>query len=189
MLEIRNRLGLLDGTIEGCLEANSYSIPQVELAGLQLRKCYELIAFSSLSANRERFNKAWRKYEKEWRLDKIVKAIQLKNAQFLPQPVDEVERERTIHLEFLSDSIAPLTAQRLLRSHGELGKLMHATNPYRERIDYQSFLRSIKEQRDYLVNLLSVHISWIVEDQVVYRVAMKGPDGKVNVVVLEAKDL
>src|ERR1700731_738919 len=58
-----------------------------ELVFLQLRKILELLAFASLTANREKYAAAHKKFATFWRAKDMLQDLEKVNPDFYPRPV------------------------------------------------------------------------------------------------------
>jgi hypothetical protein len=157
MKEIKLRVEVINKFLSGQLAAH-YVPPTIETIGLQFRKIFELIAFASLTANREEYSKAYSDFEKDWEAAKLVKRLRLINPKFYPRPVEELpsqdpRAERQLQYRF-GDY---LTEQELVEAHGRCGSLMHAANPYGAPIQYDYFQKQFPTWRQRTMNLLNNH--------------------------------
>ena len=189
MEEIKRRTNILDEALTIFRQNGTVSVPNCELSCLQLRKIYELLAFSSLSANREKYARLRSSFEKDWDINRITKIIENLNPNFLPIAITEIEAEKDgVRYEIIDDPSQKFTRGELVKRHGQLSQMLHAFNPYRKVPDYAHWLMKASEWRDDLVATLNVHRVDIERERIFYRVAMDTlPDGDVQVAVMVRK--
>ena len=182
MEEVKKRIHILDGALLPFRARKELAVPNLELAALQLRKIYELIAFASLATNRQRYGEIRKRYEKDWNLAEVLKLVEEINPHSFPVACRMIGDEIVDHeeLSFSRKSLASL--------HGELGILLHAKNPYKDEIDYKKWHRKCVEQRDYALEVLNFHRVWPDPEKVqtFYFVQMHTlPKGEIQVAVFE----
>ena len=175
----------MDDALSVFRSEGTLSVPNCELACLQLRKMYELIAFASLSANRVRYSRIRQSYEKDWDIARITKLIENVNPRFLPVPITEEETgDPSVRFNIVEKVSPRLDRKELVRRHGILADMLHAQNPYRVFPDYKKWFERAVLWRNELVSLLSLH-QVVVDDRTWYRVAMHTKDGgEVQVAVM-----
>ena len=158
MKEIKLRVEVINLFLSGQLAAH-YMPTTVETIGLQFRKVFELIAFASLSANRQRYSSVYADFAKHWEAAKLLKNLQRINPNFYPKPVVEVQTtEHPPALQALEARQQDyLTQNELSQAHGRCGKLMHASNPFGTPIDYQFYQNQFPVWLIRIMNLLNNH--------------------------------
>lgn len=185
MEEIKKRTTILDDAMGAYRTAQNASVPNVELACLQLRKIYELVAFAALSANKEKYSRLRQSFEKDWDIARIARIIENANPDFLPVAIKEVHGEGE-HPEIIDVQGLNFTRAKLVERHGRVSTLMHAQNPYRRAPDYRAWHDRVIEWRDEVISVLNLHRVRIDGDKTFYRVAMSTlPNNDVQVAVFE----
>ena len=182
MEELKRRFAVLDEALAPFRDRNLVAVPNLELACLQLRKIYELVAFAALATNRERYSEVRKAYEKDWNLAEVLKVIEKLNPHSFPIAYKDVDGE-IFDIPELKFTRASLT-----KLHGELGSVLHARNPYAPEIDFRSRLDKCCQERDRARTILNFHRVWPDphRDQTFYLVQMHTlPDGAVQVAVFE----
>lgn len=187
MEEIKWRQLLTMRVLDG-YQSIGNAVADVELCYLQLRKILELIALSSLCANREKYQEVKAAFRKEWNASDILKKIRRFNPEFYPRPSRQVLDPETgkfvrlvaIETGYLEESDFPET-------YGKCGSFLHANNPYAERKAHGD------ENREELVQtllkiktLLNHHtIQLVDEKQQLWVVMAAKSDGRVHVFEME----
>ncbi len=173
MKEIKLRTEVIMIYLRGQRDA-LYTATSLETVGLQFRKIFELIAFSSLAANRDLYSKAYGDFAKHWEAARLVKNLRRINPLFYPKPVVEVPADQPGVRHALKDRAHDyLTEDELVAAHGRCGSLMHAANPFGQPIDYGLFQRSFPEWMTKIINLLNNHQVHLVGDTGFYLFHMK----------------
>jgi hypothetical protein len=182
MEEVKRRFAILDDALISFRRDKVVGVPNLELACLQLRKIYELIAFGALATNRERYSAVRASYEKDWNLADVLKRVEAINPHSFPVAC-RVKDEEFFDLPGLFFDRSSLS-----RLHGELGEVLHAKNPYSSELNYTRLMASCCEKRDKILEILNFHRVWPdpLKDQTFYYVQMHVlPDGGVQVAVFE----
>lgn len=174
MEEIKKRIELIKDLGTGKVLLN-YKFTHVESMVLQLRMILELISLGSLAANKEIFETYKKKFDTEWRVSKILKALESLNPNFFPTPLIEsssnVEGVKNELIKMTEDFI---TISELSDLHGRCGGLLHARNPYAKQVDYDFFENSMAIFVSKIINLLSTHKIQLLDDDKFYLVHMVG---------------
>jgi hypothetical protein len=173
MKEIKLRISVILSYNSG--ERNSkYKAATVETLGLQFRKVFELIAFSSLAANQELYSTVHSDFAKHWEAAKLIKNLRRINPDFYPKPVVEKKTSQPGVLHQLVDRGPDyLTQEDLIEAHGRCGALMHASNPFAQAIDYTLYERLFPNWLTRIINLLNNHRIHLPGDTGAYHVHMQ----------------
>ena len=173
MKEIKLRTEVITLYLAGKRDA-LYAPTTIETIGLQFRKIFELIAFSSLAANRDLYSGAYADFAKHWEAAKLVKNLRKINPLFYPKPVVEVPTDQPGARHGLKDRDQDyLTEGDLVTAHGRCGSLMHAANPFGQPIDYEFFQGNFPVWMTKTINLLNNHQVHLVGDTGFYLFHMK----------------
>jgi len=62
----------------------------MEFMCLQIRKICELFAFSTLTANRQEYEKIRNEFEKDWNFARIIKSVSKVNEKYFPEPLKPI---------------------------------------------------------------------------------------------------
>ncbi|KEO88771.1 hypothetical protein EH31_15150 [Erythrobacter longus] len=187
MHELKHRIAIFDSAMAPFRKQNELAVPNLELALLQLRKCYELIAFASISANQKQYSLNRKRFEKDWRIAEIVKNVEKINPRFLPVGVRRIitDGDTEAPHELLPNGFS-ITSKELLSWHGRIGELMHASNPYSSKPQYLKLHGWACERRDHLIGLLSNHTTVIEFERIFYLCSMEvHPELEIQVSIFE----
>jgi hypothetical protein len=181
MEEIKVRLTRLRRVLAAELTLGDESA-DYEVVAVNLRKILELIAFSSLSANREEYAKAHARYAQYWKAKALLESIAAINPEFYPQPL-ALKAEMThgvINFE-------PETGDVLTRDDFEhllncCADVVHVWNPYTQKVRNVDFGLPISEWLNRITRLLNLHTVRLAGTKDILLVVMQSPeDGKVHV--------
>ncbi|QNN76820.1 hypothetical protein IAE60_12820 [Pseudoxanthomonas mexicana] len=182
MTDAKQRVGLIRQ-----LDAGEFSTSRtefdLELACLSLRRVLELIAFSSLAANKDAYAKHHQDFGHHWKAERILKKLELINPDFFPVPVSGVG----------SGHLVPVDTPALTRSDFTLlydvtSEVLHTWNPYKPGPRVIDLVRPVKEWAELIWQLLSVHMLQVAESEKRLIVQMHHPDdGQVHVYVAEPR--
>lgn len=172
MEEIKRRIAVVQALYEN--KANViYQATQLESMILQVRMVTELIALSSLAANKTLFEKNRLKFEKHWHPKEILKDIGALNPDFYPMPIksaaSDLEGVRD-HLVEVKDGF--LTRSDLVSIHGRCGAFLHAKNPYGRSVDYDWYKGCVPGWVGKIKGLLNCHKIRLLDDDRFYLVHM-----------------
>ncbi|MEW6121668.1 MAG: hypothetical protein AB1698_03585 [Pseudomonadota bacterium] len=153
-----------------------------EIVALNLRKILELIAFSSLSANRESYAKVHAGYTEHWSAKKLLKSISAINPDFFPHPLaPEVTKTNGV-INFKSETGDVLTRDDFEHLMDRCAEVIHVWNPYSRKARNVDFMLPIPEWLNRITRLLNVHTVRLAGTTNIILVLMQDPkNGSVNV--------
>lgn len=164
MKEIKDRVDFLNSFMKNDIDGFPYQA-KIETAGLQFRKIFELIAFASLSANREQYAAVYTDFSQHWEAAKLVKNLKNVNQNYYPEPVIEAPTDHPIAKHQLKKREGDfLTEEELVEAHGRCGALLHASNPYKKAIDYGYYKTIFPKWIERTIHLLNNHVIHLVND-------------------------
>ena len=169
MEELRDRLALLDA-----LGAKSVTIGvpvfDAELAFLQFRKILELIAFSSLIANRTLYSATHANFSNHWKAKDMLAAIEKLNPEYYPFPIQppEVQPNGTKLITPVVDGF--LTVEDFVALYDVSSAFLHTKNPFTTKGPVLSTVYAGKEWICRIRKLVTLHMihpvdgrKWIIE--------------------------
>jgi len=179
MEEIKTRVALIRSIIHG--QSLGREDFDGEMVSLQLRKCLEIIAFSSLIVNERVYSKAYSDFTTHWRAKKIVEKIEKLNPDFFPKPIFLASQDENgvKHFDYVKDGF--LTLEELINLYDKTSKVIHTWNPYRTDPRIVNFGRNIEEWVQRLQRLLDLHLMRGVGLHEFWVVEMVAKDSKVHV--------
>lgn len=178
MQQIRGRLQLIDGFITGNVSMQ-IQVADVEFQCLQFRKIFELIAFSSLAANRVEYAKLRPSFAKEWRARDILTRLEEIHPSFYPRPYEKVDGSA------VAVTSGFLTKEDLADAYDECSGAIHAFNPYSEgKLNANLTVECFREWFNRIASLLALHLINIAFTDHAYWVDMNYHGGERNHVIV-----
>jgi hypothetical protein len=182
MEEVKARTLVLSNFIDN-KNASSERTFILESAGLQLRKILELIAFSSLAANRKVYCAVYKQFSKKYNVSDLIPQLQRVHPGFYPRPVvrQEPKQPGTTHHLANRPTSEFLSPNEFVAAWGHCGHLLHAANPYGKPIKYDFYEKQLPLWGRQIVALLQLHYIQLVDHPGLCLIQMKSPvDGKVH---------
>ena len=181
MEEVKLRTDVLSRFIAGTATA-VYRAANIETEYLQLRKILELVAFGSLVANRDSFSKLYAEFAKLWNARRLLDDIEEVHPGFYPEPiVEKLDPEAGVKAEWQKKEDGFLTRQDFITLYKKCGAILHAENPYGDKIDYAAYEQEAPTWLKKIVGLLNCHLIRLVDDKNIYLVHMhEEQDGRVH---------
>jgi len=129
-----------------------------EVVSLQLRKCLEIVVFSSLIVNERIYAQTYSDFSTHWRAKKIIEKIKKLNIDFFPKPIflSHQNEDGVKHFDYVKDGF--LTPEELVTLYDKTSNVIHTWNPFRNDPRIVDFGRSIEEWLQRLQNLLDLHM-------------------------------
>ena len=155
--EIKLRTSAIGGIAEGRF-STPYPATNIEFVYLQYRKILELIALSSLVANKEEYEKIEREFAKEWNAKKILKKLKTINPDFYPRPSRQIrDPKKSGHFTLEPIKSGYLTQDNFVELYNLSSTLIHARNPFASEIDLECYKARISEWFGKITTLLNHH--------------------------------
>jgi hypothetical protein len=174
MGEARDRLNFVKSLPARNATTGSQVIDQ-ELVFLQLRKILELIAFSSLTANREKYAAAHKKFATFWRAKDLLSGLEKINPDFYPMPVQrpEIQPNGTKHCAAVDGF---LTKDDFVSLYDVTGDFLHVRNPFGNQDPVVRMRYSVSQWLARIQALLALHIMRLVDGNLwMVEVPEQGP--------------
>lgn len=174
MEEIKRRVEVVEGFLSKQCNA-MYVQTTAESIALQVRKILELIALSSLVANREAYARHRKNFEKDWHAKRILQTLEKANPSYFPVPYRQiVEKDTGKVTEIKHIKNGYLTKNELEKLFDACCDLLHAENPFSpDSNSAQRFLASVPSWLSRLKKLLNHHTIQLVDRDLQFWVMMK----------------
>ncbi|MGC3983117.1 MAG: hypothetical protein QM808_17830 [Steroidobacteraceae bacterium] len=156
MAEIRDRVNVIENVLNGVL-AGIPPFVATEVVNLQFRKVLELIAFSTLAANKEAYASAHENFSKHWRAKKILEEISKLNPDFYPMALDPPEEVGPGRKHFPRPDGGFLTHDEFVALYDSASGVLHTSNPYATNSASTSFQYSTSQWAGRIQRLLGWH--------------------------------
>jgi hypothetical protein len=164
MEEVRDRVNLVRSVGEH-RTTTSREVFDVELVFVQFRKVLELIAFASLTANKEKYSTAHAKFATHWKANLMLRELEKINPDFYPMPVrqPELRHDGVKHCPAVTDGF--LTKEDFVLLYDKTGDILHVQNPFKAQAPRIEIKYSVKEWVSRIQALLALHIMHLVDDK------------------------
>ena len=164
MDEIKIRVKIVEQVLNNKINT-SYLIVNVELVCIQIRKILELIALSSIVANKEEYQKVKKAIERAWKTKEILKELNLINPNYYPQPItlecwngdNNNTRTKPVKSGFL-------TREELLNIYAICSDMLHAQNPFAEKKQFNRILKLVPTWLKKIKTLTNIHIIQLIDE-------------------------
>lgn len=177
MLEIKIRFQAIDKMFDAKEAVTLLESLDSEFVFLQIRKIVELIAFSAVVCDKNRYaefrkieaetsNRDHGKYEKDWNAGEILKKLKNISPHFLPIPISKPAKTGENRYHFDRAPNVAATHSRLIEIYKGCAGFMHVPNPfgqdYLEHVEthrekYRSSAAEAKRFVGYLKSLIWCH--------------------------------
>ena len=185
MEEIKRRMESIERIVE--ISTGQLYLPVVtESVYLQFRKILELIAMSSLVANKEAVEKMGRSLRKiggRWNGHEILKLVEAINPDFYPAPIIEIEsKDPGVRKELQVKTTGFLTRDLFTELYNRwCGHALHADNPFGKQTNYTKLWEEGPVWKRQIMELLNSHQIRLVGQDGFHLVHMQGKlDGQVH---------
>lgn len=175
MEEIRDRVRLVQSVGAGQV-TTGHQVFDVELVFLQLRKILELIAFASLTANKDKYSAAHAQFAKHWRAKAILQKLEKINPGFYPMPIGQpqLQPDGVKHCPAIVDEF--LTQDDFALLYDKTSDILHVGNPFEARPTKLNIKYSTKEWVGRIQTLLRLHVMHLVDGKKwVVQIPESGP--------------
>lgn len=195
LLEIKQRMEVVRAHVSK-ENTTKYFVTEVEFICLQFRKIIELIAFSSMVANREEYERfranAEGDFKNDWKAKNIFLALKKVNPKFYPAPSAQVEKEpkkgfKVIKLEPIKDGF--MTEKEAIKIHERCGGFLHAWNPFSNDKDLKEIYALFPIWGNKIIRLLSHHTIVLTHKKLLIGVEMESTLNNGNPKVFPMKQL
>lgn len=158
----------------------SFDQTNIEFACLQIRKILELITMGSLVANQELLESINADYANYWNAKRTLYKIEKLNSHFYPEPIIEKPSSREgVKNDLVGVKGDYLTREKLEIIYDSCCNIIHANNPFAEKINYGHYAPKISEWYRLIMALLSIHLVKFKEGEM-YLIHMEEKDGRVH---------
>lgn len=152
MWEAKLRIEVVRGFLVGDCNT-TYVRTNTESVCLQLRKLLELIAFASLVSHRDAYAGVRENFARDWHAKRIIGKVESLNSKFYPRPISGFGRRGP---QYLRGGF--LTRRQFELLYDRCGGLMHATNPFRSKRNFDAFSKLVPDHLLRIEKLLSSHV-------------------------------
>ncbi len=180
------RLNLIDRVVSGGLRIENEAI-DAEFVCLQLRRVLELLAFASVSANKDIYAQAHNDFATHWNAKRLLQKLEKLHPDFYPQPVRLTAPDARGVKQLVAIETAYLTKDDFVFLYDTCSQVLHEWNSYRDDPRVVNFRVSIAEWVKRIRALPEVHWIRLAGTLDIWVVHYNHPDG--NVHALYAADM
>lgn len=174
MQEVKRRIEVIRCFLTG--KCNTpYQATTLESIYLQFRKILELIALGSLVVNRNQVEKHKQKFDTWWHAERILADIKKVNPEFYPKPIQDSAgnaNRKTIPYAIKPINEGFLTRDKFAKLYDECGGILHAVNPFGNKVDYSKYEKVMTNWLKRIMILLNSHTIRLLNDENLYIVHM-----------------
>lgn len=186
MTEIKLRVAVIEEVLDGKRTTGQFPV-DIELLCLQFRLVLELIALSSLCANKDVYSQFRPMFNKDWNAKRIIAALEKANPNFYPEPTKQVIDEKTGRVVRVEKVTEPyLTKDAFIQVYDKCCDILHRHNPYNQHPDLTKVKELMPTWKDWIAKLLNHHQIQLVNSTTQLWVLMQAKeDGKVHVAEMQ----
>lgn len=182
---IKWRISAIDSILSGKTLGNK--MIDEEFIALQLRKSLEMIAFSSLAANKNVYEKQYKDFMNHWNAKFLMRDLEKVNPGFYPKPIKSVsvnEETKIKHVEIHDKGF--LTKDDFVELYELCGGILHSRNPFKSNNSRKDFISNMSKWVHQIKFLLKEHVVSFIDSDKHWIVVMNDPpDGTVKAYILE----
>ena len=180
MEDVKSRLSIVKSVAKGQLSTGN-ELFNYELVSVHLRKSLELIAFASMTANKEIYQEAHSGFANHWKAKEMLTSLRRLHPGFYPQPIklDHVKSSGAKHFERVEGGY--LTQYDFVTLYDLCSEVLHTWNPFTKKERHIDFKLSVAEWTQRIERLLQLHLIQFVDRPEIWVVDMAhSTDGKVH---------
>ena len=182
--EVKTRLALIRSVLGGSLTAGS-ELFNYEIVAMHLRKTLEVVAFGSMTANREAYSAAHADFAKHWNAKRLLDKLFQLHPEFYPKPIyvaqDDPGPPRHLHFDFLTDGF--LTQAEFVELYDLCSQVIHTRNPFAPS-DIIDFRYNVAQWCERIERLLSMHLMRLAGTPQVWIARLNDPsDNKAHAAI------
>jgi len=186
MEEIKLRVNYCHFLLDDEQLTNAPIMFAIEAASIQIRKILELIAFSSITANKEEYSKHFPLFSKHWRGKEIIAEMEKINPNFYPRPSKQIINHTTGKVEKIIDiKEGFLSKAQYVEVYDYTSNFIHARNVYGTSLDYEEAPSRLRNYLSEVTTLLNHHTIRLCSSDNQWWVIMQGEDGKIHLAEME----
>jgi hypothetical protein len=161
MEEVKHRVGLVRSLLSG-LVSMGYPAFDTETVFLQFRKILELVAFASLTANKDVYSAAYEEFATHWNARRMLGYLEKVNAEFYPVALEPFipSADGVKHFPRAADGF--MTKEEFVTLYNTCGKLLHARNPFSPEDPVVQIGYNVEQWVSRIQKLLAVHVITLV---------------------------
>lgn len=169
LVEIKLRIDVIKNHING-KSMEEYLIIEVEFVCLQFRKVLELIALSSLVANKNEYSEQHKKFATHYHAKLILQDLERINPKFYPAAAQKQQVGESMGRNFFN--LMPiengyLTKDEFVKIYETCGGILHAENPYGHKRDLKKLHEEFIVWINKIILLLNHHVMTLADGKTI----------------------
>ena len=175
MEELRDRVKLVRSVLSRQITTTRDTF-DAELIFLQLRKVLELIAFASLTVNKEQYAAVHARFAEHWKAKQLLQTVEKINPDFYPKPLGplQVQPDGVKHFPQATDPF--LTREDFELLYDKSSDVLHVRNPFSERDPTIRIKYHVTEWVSRIQILVGRHVTHLIDGSVwVVEIPEHGP--------------
>jgi hypothetical protein len=157
-----------------------------ENASLQIRIILELIALSSIVANKEEYSKLRKSFATDWNGKKIIEGIEKVNPDFYPKPSKQIINPSTQKVERIIEiKENVLNKESYIEAYNFVSNYLHAHNLYSPPIQYDEVIEKLREYISQIYTSLSHFTIQLPDSDKQLWVVMNTKGGEIQVTEMQ----
>jgi len=157
MADVRTRIYLVRSLLAPEAAAVIPQFALIETVLLQLRKALELIAFASLTANKDAYKDAYPTFADEWNAKRILQKVEQLNPDFYPMACEAPKEVAPGHKHFDRPADGFMTRDEFITLYQAASEVLHTRNPFTTKGPVINTGYSVVEWVSRIQRLLSWH--------------------------------
>jgi hypothetical protein len=162
MAEVRQRISLIQSVLAKAISTGTEAF-DIELIFIQFRKTLELIAFSSLCANKTAYSAAHAKFDTHWRAKAMLDELEKVNPDFYPVPLDPPQEISPGQKHFPRPAEGFMTKDEFASLYNSCGDVLHTRNPFTTKDPVINIGYSVQEWVARIQRLLGWHAMFLLD--------------------------
>src|ERR1035437_5760601 len=175
LFDIKMRTSIISEHLSG-ISTTKYLITEIEFLCFQFRKILELIALSSMVANKEEYSKQHEKFAKHYNARLIIQDLERINPDFYPKPtvqiIKEIDGKKMFDLQSVKEGF--LIKEEFLEVYEKCGGMLHAENPFGHKRDIKQLHSEFPIWLTKIIKLLNHHNIMLVDGETMVIGLMHG---------------
>jgi hypothetical protein len=170
MEEVRKRLDVAKDLVAEIRAGGEEHVQMTELIFVQMRKVLELIAFGSLTANKDAYATIRADFENEWNAKRLLTKLAVVNPKFYPEPLKTpvLKPDGTKFGDRVTTGF--MTKSQFVVLYNVSSEVLHARNPFKKKNPVTHLGFSIDQWIERIQTLLRMHLIqlldggvWVIE--------------------------
>jgi hypothetical protein len=162
MEEVKHRVSLVRSVLTRSV-STGYPAFDTEMVFLHFRKILELVAFASLTANKDVYSAAHEEFATHWNAKRMLGYLEKVNADFYPIALEPYIPTADGVKNFQPVADGFMTKEEFVTLYNNCGRLLHARNPFSPEAPVVQTSYSVEQWVSRIQKLLTIHVISLVD--------------------------